>query len=203
MRLRVLGHCLCWFCFSGRWHTPTQNRGNIELGQVRKGKDEGQVLKNQNGRAATFKTRVATAVTLVLEKRALRCWDALLVNYIGELKLEPKPHLQLPRISNGACDGTNLSISNIRVRQPELRMVEHIKSLSAEFKAYLIANYEILEQRHIPVHATRSEQAVTRRIAVGKRCRRGISTWIEPALERARIVDRAHLVWPASGAVGG
>lgn len=61
------------------------------------------------------------------------------------LKLNADPHLQLARISYSTCNRADLGITDVLIRQPKLRMIEHVEGFGPELGPQLLFDDEILE----------------------------------------------------------
>src|SRR3954447_7889565 len=72
-------------------------------------------------------------------------------------ELEAQAHLKLARIADSAGDLADLRVADARIGQVELWVVEDVERFGSKFEAGLFANHEILEQRHVPIHAARTE----------------------------------------------
>src|SRR6185437_8367164 len=60
------------------------------------------------------------------------------------LKLEPRPQLQLARVSDGARNGTGLRIADILIGKSKLRMIRQVEGLRADFELRLFVQNKVL-----------------------------------------------------------
>src|SRR5882762_8872314 len=67
------------------------------------------------------------------------------------LEDHPETELNVARRSQRGGDNSRLCVADGCVRQIELRVVEHIKQLSAELYVYPLRNSNILEQRSVQI----------------------------------------------------
>lgn len=97
-----------------------------------------------------------------------------------------------------AGDLAKVSISETVANSVELRVVERIERLGAEFKVHPLRERERLIERGGEIHSARTDNRILRRIAEAlvqstrpRRCRRGEDGRIKPLLLRLGVVHLA------------